>query len=109
MRKLTKKQKKHLIALGGKAYEIDLGRSIDKLFDKYQLYKNQKISVWDMNQWIHEFHDEIARDLYKSYTAKDPIYRVAIGIATGAINISEVDESCINDVKKIVEFLENNI
>ncbi len=107
MRKITKKQKKHLRALGEKAYEIDLERSIDKLFEKYQLLKRQKISVWDMNQWIHEFHDDIARELHKSYTANDPVYPVALGIITGAIDISEVDESCLDEVKRISDLLED--
>ncbi len=105
MKNLTKKQKKHLRALAEKAYEIDLGRSIDKLFETYQEWKKLKIDVWDMNQCIHEFHNEIARDLYKSYTINHPIFPVAFGIKTGAIDISEVDESCIDEVQRIVDNL----
>ena len=106
MKNLTKKQKKHLRSLGAKAYETDLGRCIDKLFEKYTHWKNKEISVWDMNQYIHEYHDEISRNLYKSYTIDDPIFQVAFGIQTGAIKLEDVEESCLDEVKRILKYFE---
>ena len=108
MRNLTKKQKKLLHALAEKAYEIDLGRCIDKLFEKYQKWKEGQITVWDLNEKIHEYHNEIARDLYKSYTIDDPIFPVAFGIKSGAIDISEVDQSCLPDIERILEYFKKN-
>lgn len=108
MRNLTKKQKKDLRALAEKAYEEDLGRCIDKLFDHYQEWKNKQISVWDLNEKIHEFHNDIARGLYKSYTIEDPIFPVAFGIKSGVIGINEVDQYCHQDIERILEYLENN-
>jgi len=108
MSELTKKQKKHLRALAMKAYEIDLGRCIDTLFDKYQKWKQQQISVWEVNDQIHEYHDDIARSLYKTYTMKDPIYPVAFGVKSGAIDISEVDPSCLDEVERIVTCLDES-
>jgi hypothetical protein len=108
MKELTKKQKKHLRALAEKAYEIDLGRCIDKLFHKYLKWQQQEITVWDLNENIHEYHNEIARGLYKSYTMANPIYSVAFGIMSGVIDISEVDQCCVSDVERVLEALKED-
>jgi hypothetical protein len=108
MSKLTKKQKKHLHALAGIAYEKDLTRCIDKLFEKYQICKDRKITVWDMDQWIHEYHDEIACELYTAYTHHDPVYPVVFGIKSGVIKISDVEESCLGEIERVLGLLKKD-
>jgi hypothetical protein len=91
---LTKKQKKHLRELAETAYERDLARSLESVASKFDAWKKNEISVWDLNQDIHEFHNKIARDLYKSYTMVDTELSVAFGIVQGVITLEEVDVPC---------------
>jgi hypothetical protein len=94
MTELTKKQKKHLRELTDIAYERDMSRCLEVLTDKFEAWKKKEISTWDLNQKIHEYHNEIARELYKSYTMNDPIFTVAFGVAQGVISLNEVDQTC---------------
>ena len=61
-----------------------------------------------MNQYIHEYHDEISRNLYKSYTIDDQIFKVAFGIKTGAIKLEDVEESYLDKVKRILKYLKKD-
>ncbi len=105
MKELTKRQKKHLRTLADRAYAIELGRSIDTLFQKYLKWKQQEMTVWDLHENIHEYHNGISRDLYKSYTMTNPIYAVAFGIMSGVIDMSEVDQCCVSAVERVLEAL----
>jgi hypothetical protein len=94
MEKLSKKQKRHLRKLIELAYERDLERCLEVLAQKFDAWRKNDISVWDLDRKIHEYHQEIARSLYKSYTLNNPIFTVAFGITQGVISKDEVDESC---------------
>lgn len=65
----------------------------------FRVWRANDVSVWDLNDKINEYHDEIARTLYSSYTINNPIFSVAFGIANGVLTIDEVEESCRERVK----------
>ena len=69
-------------------------RCLEVLAQKFDDWRKNDISVWDLDRKIHEYHQEIARSLYKSYTINNPIFTVAFGIAQGVISIDQVEESC---------------
>ena len=73
IKKISKRDKKKLKELAGIAYEKDLSRCLDVIYGSFENWKSGEMSVWDLNQHIHEFHNEIARSLYKSYTMSDTI------------------------------------
>ena len=101
MEKLSKKQKRHLRELTELAYERDLERCLEVLAQKFDAWRKNDISVWDLDRKIHEYHQEIARSLYKSYTLNNPIFTAAFGITQGVISIDEVDESCRGRVLRL--------
>ncbi len=107
MEKLSKKQKRHLRELTELAYERDLERCLEVLAQNFDAWRKNDVSVWDLDRKIHEYHQEIARSLYKSYTLNNPIFTVAFGIAQGVISIDEVDESCRGRVLSLSKEMQN--
>jgi len=101
MNNLTKKEKKHLRALTETAYERDLSRCLEVLEKNFIQWREGEISVWDLNEKIHEYHNEIARELYKAYTMNDPVFSVVFGIVQGVISLEDVDESCRDRVSRL--------
>ena len=100
---ITKNQKRHLRDLAGLAYERDLSRCLYAVKNNFDKWENNEITVWDMNDKIHEFHNTIARDLYKSYVdIQDPLLAVAFGIRQGVLEISEVNINCKPMVEDIL-------
>jgi len=95
MKDMTKPQKRHLRELAAKAYEIELSNAIETVHQSILKWKNNEISCWDTDQLIHQYHDNIARDLYKTYVMlNDPRFAVAQAVAKGILDISEVREDC---------------
>ena len=103
MSDLSKKQKKHLRELTNLAYERDLSRCLEVLESSFKDWKNNEITVWDLNQVIHEYHNEIARDLYKSYTMNDPVFSVAFGLKQGVISLQDIEENCRDEIISLYE------
>ncbi|MFC1747930.1 hypothetical protein ACFL2V_03910 [Pseudomonadota bacterium] len=101
---ITKAQKKHLRALAGVAYERDLALCLNVLRKSYDKWDAGEISVWDVNDKIHEFHNGTARDLYKRYSLTgDPSYSVAFGVRQGVIDISEIDKECLSLIQPLLD------
>jgi hypothetical protein len=101
MEKLSTKQKRHLKELTELAYERDLGRCLEVLAKKFDAWRKNDISVWDLDKKIHEYHHEIARTLYEGYTFNNPLFTVAFGVARGVLSIDEVDQSCRDQVQSL--------
>jgi len=99
----SRKTSKLLRELAQVAYERDLSRSIDELHRQMADWKNGQMTVWDIEQSIHEFHNKIARSLYRSYAHTDSILAVAIGIAQGVIVLADALEEVREQLQQIVE------
>ena len=62
-------KKKRLRELAGIGYERDLAHCPGVVKNSFEKWEAGEISVWDLNDKIHEFHDGIARELYKVYSS----------------------------------------
>lgn len=93
MNTVSKKDKRRIRELAGQAYEKDISRSLDMLNEQFVRWKAGEISVWDLNQHIHEFHDRTARDLYKMYAMTKSDIALNVGVQRGVISIEDVPES----------------
>lgn len=92
---ITKSQKRHLRELAAIVYERDLSRCLNEVKNSFDKWENNEITAWDVNDKIHQFHNDIARELYKSYVGiNDPLLAVVFGIRQGVIDISEVNATC---------------
>ena len=99
----SRKTAKQLRELAQVAYERDLSRCIDELHSQMADWKNGQMTVWDIEQSIHEFHNKIARSLYRSYAQTDSILAVAIGIAQGVIVLADAPEEVREQLQQIIE------
>lgn len=88
-RKIDKRMKE----LAQLAYERDLSRCIDVLHAQMNEWKDGKMTVWDIEQSIHEYHNKIARSLYRSYAMTDTLLAVACGVAQGVLSLDDIPES----------------
>jgi hypothetical protein len=88
----SKKVGKQMRELAQLAYERDLTRSIEDLQEQMKAWQAGKMTVWEIEQDIHIFHNKTARSLYKSYVMTDSILAVAIRVAKGVISLNDVPE-----------------
>ena len=106
MTDISKKTRKKLKELGLRAYEKDMGRCLDVVYKHFQAWKAGEIEVWDVNQAVHDYHNGIARDLYKTYSMNDPLISVVFGVHQGLISIDDVPEEVRSRVENMVNVIE---
>jgi len=107
MNELSKSQMKHLRKLAGQCYEKEMSIALESLFNNFQKWKKSEISVWDLNDKIHEHHNGTARDLWKTYEQiNNPILAISMAFAKGIIQIEEVPEYCRESVERMAETFE---
>jgi hypothetical protein len=91
---LTKKQRKHIREMAGVAYELEMSAALDKLLHSFQKWKQGKMTPFDLDEEIHQYHNGTARDLYKQYATGDPDMAVMLALAEGILKIEELNEDC---------------
>jgi hypothetical protein len=105
---MSKKQKKHLQELSDRCYEIEMSRALDGLYDDFKKWKKDEITVWDLNERIHQYLNNAARNLNKFYEAlRNPANAVARGISRGIIKMEDMQKDCHLFVKRHIEYYDN--
>ena len=81
------------------------------LSDRFDQWKAGSITVWELSDLIHEFHDGDSREMYKFYVyGKNHEYQVAHAIHNGYLSMDDVEESCRGYVQYFIDsrFEEDN-
>ena len=86
----TKAERKELRGLAGLAYERELDKALGLLEKKFEQWRKKKITVFELNDFIHKFHNGIARDLWSFYTHGNSGMIVAHAITKDIILKTEV-------------------
>lgn len=85
--------KKVLKQLCRTSYTRELNYHLGKLKHKFDEWQNNNIDCWDLNEFIHQFHDGISRDLYKLYNyTKNDLFLVSRAASLGFLEQSEIPE-----------------
>src|SRR5512146_2682255 len=105
----SRKSDKRMKELARLAYERDLSRGIDVLHAHMNEWKDGKLTVWDIEQSIHEYHDKISRSLYRSYAMTDPFWAVAFGVAQGVLSLNDIPESEKAQVQEVAESIHRGV
>src|SRR6185369_11341487 len=104
-RKIDKRMKE----LAQLAYERDISRCIDVLHAQMNEWKEGKTTVWDIEQSIHEFHNKIARGLYRSYAMTDTFLAVAFGVAQGVLSLDDIPKSEKAKIQDVAESINREV
>lgn len=81
------------------AYERELAKALGILEKSFRQWRKNKITAFELSDFIHKFHNGIARDLWSFYTNGDNDLTVSRAISKGILLETEVNPSII---KKII-------
>lgn len=88
--RFTKLERKELRKLSGLAYERELAKALESLEEKFDQWRKDEITAFELESSIHKFHNGIARNLWSFYTNGDSEMIVAHAITKGIIAKTEV-------------------
>ena len=91
---LAKKQQKHIRDMAAVAYEREITAALDSLFAVFQDWKQGRITPFALDEKLHQYHDGIARELYKRYSGGKPDMAVLLALANGVLKVEELNEDC---------------
>lgn len=89
--KLSKSDRRQVRNLLACAYERELTEALRELAGQVNDWKNHRINAFDLSDAIHDFHDGIARDLWKHYNSGvDDLILLHLAVERGALTAGEV-------------------
>ena len=92
---MTDAQRQHLKVLAGSAHEKELTLELNRIYDKFQKWKENKLTPFDLNEILRQYHHDAADEIYKTYVlVSDPREAVAKAIVHDILNIAEVNSDC---------------
>jgi hypothetical protein len=84
--KITKSERALLGELADEAWNAELSDHLLELYEDFGRWAEARMSAVDLVEKIHEFHDGMARELYKRYATLEPTTSVARAIALAIID-----------------------
>lgn len=96
---LTKNEKRELRKLAGIAYERELAAALKAMREKFDKWEKGAITVFELNDHIHEFHNGISRQLWGFYTAGHNETAVRMAIDNGIISGTELSPGLLEKLR----------
>ena len=105
MAEMTESQIRHLKGLAERAHEKELTFELTRLYGKFEKWREDKLSLWELNEILRQFHNDTASEIYKTYVlVNDPRNAVAKAIVNNILTLAEVDEDCRPLLESIIAF-----
>ena len=95
----SKKQRRELRELQGLAWERELEDALRSLRRDFEIWERGEISVFELSDRIHKFHNGRSRELFNTYSGSLEVWWIAHTIARGVIDESELSD----DLHEVLE------
>lgn len=99
-----KRIKELLNELSMETQERELARELGELAEKFEDWKDGKISAGELGFIVHEYEAGPLRELFKFYDRAPAHYRVAYGVVEGLISEEEIPEEVWPYIEGAIEF-----
>ena len=104
----SKAIRKKFRELAAKAYERELDQHLAMLNQRFDEWRQKKMSGFELNDLIHEFHQGASRELWKTYNYLDADMAVSRAVGKGILKKEEVPEELLNLISRQLDFLEKH-
>jgi hypothetical protein len=104
MKKYPKHIKAQLNRLMGEACERELIRELTQLATRFDEWRSGQITVDELNDLIHQYHQGSAREIYKLYNYGDADLTVARAVAQGLLAEDEIPADVWPQIEAMVQF-----
>jgi len=95
----SKKERRELRELQDLAWERELEEALQSLCKDFKRWEGGEITVFELSDRIHEFHNGRSRELYNMYSGSLNNWWIGNTVAMGVIDESELSDD-LRDVLK---------
>lgn len=109
MKQYSKKIRRQLRQLADVAYQRELDKELAVLEQKFQDWKDKKINGFELSEFIHKFHNDISRELWKIYAGSygDADMAVSSAVVRGILAVEEIPQEVLGQISRQIEFFRN--
>ena len=109
MHKVPKRIKRLVREWAGVAHDRDLREALSELRARFDRWDRGEIDSFELNNLIHRFHQDTARQIWKRYATTHLEPAVASTVAAGVLREGELPEELVQDVAALIEFYEHDL
>lgn len=90
--KISKKVRQQLRELISAAYTQEISHHLHELALNFDQWRNNKITCWELSDFIHQFHDGISRELFNLYNHSryDIVLLLSRAVAQNLISLDAI-------------------
>lgn len=85
------------------AYQRETERALSDLEERFAAWRRGEISCFTLNNAIHEYHDGVARDIWKHYNYFKPEQLVPVAVAKGVLRESELPLHQLEKFRQLID------
>ena len=88
------------------AHERDLRKALGELRIQFGRWEHGDISSFELNEFVHQFHQESSREIWKRYTTNHLEPAVASAVVAGILQREELPAELVKHIAGLIEFYE---
>ena len=107
MNEYPKAIRKKIRELAALAWERELNKELESLYNNFNEWHDKKINCFELNDFIHKFHNGTSRELWSKYMNGDADFIVACAIVSGTLQKNEISNDVLKHIEKQITILKN--
>ena len=109
MQEVPKQIKRLVREWAGIAHDRDLRKALSELRAQFDRWDRGEIDSFELNDLVHRFHQDTAREIWKRYATRHPEPAVASAVAAGVLRKEELPDELVQHIAGLVEFYEADL
>ncbi len=91
------------------AHDRELSSTLKALLIEFDLWEKGEISVGQLSNQIHEFHQGPLKQIWAKYEMSSKEAIIAFAIASGILQEEELPEELMEHLSRIIEYYRNEL
>jgi hypothetical protein len=109
MHEVPKRIRRLIREWAGIAHDRDLRQALSELRMQFDRWDRGEIDSFELNELIHRFHQDTARDIWKRYATGHPEPAVASAVAAGVLRKEELPAELVQHIAGLIELFEHGL
>ena len=109
MQEMPKRIKRLVREWAGIAHDRDLRKALSELRAEFDRWERGEIDSSELNDLVHRFHQDTARDIWKRYATTHLEPAVASAVAAGVLLKEELPVELMQHIAGLIEFYEHDL
>src|SRR5687767_12470281 len=109
MQEVPKRIKRLVREWAGIAHDRDLRKALSELRVQFNRWDRGEIDSFELNELVHRFHQDTAREIWKRYATTHLEPAVASAVAAGVLRKEELPSELLSHIAGLIEFYQHDI